>query len=153
MTVLDTAVFIFVAYGVTYGFVESALLWPIRAFLLERADPSLSEGKADVWVFFTQLIYCAYCTGFWAGAAIAVFLAGFGLADFAHAVVWPLFVPGTIALIRAFAPDFLQGDFGRERSIVQEASGPAGDESEASGARSASNGDRAPGDHGPGHEW
>lgn len=96
------------AFGLTYVVVGSSLFAPVRIFL------------ARAHVVFEIFLYCAYCVGFWAGAALyfANHAAWYWLA-FYDSFECGLLVMGAIALTRAFAPDFLAGAYEAERDVLR----------------------------------
>lgn len=91
------AVFLLIAFGVTYVITESVIFVPFRLWIAERA------------VLLKVLVYCAYCTGFWVGAALAPLLLDGSLRGWGGPLVM-----GGVAVMRAFGP-FLEGAYEREQ--------------------------------------
>jgi len=118
---IDIVVFFLIVFGAIYVLVDSFVFAPIRIWL------------ASLHAMLEVFVYCASCTGFWVGG-IAWFLLH---PAWCHAPGWcGLAVMGLIAVVRAFAPDFLLGAWEREHEVVAErrAAGLGGRRSSAGGS-------------------
>lgn len=104
MTWLDLFVFIVASIGIVYGITESVLFMFVRIPLATKSN------------FLKQLLYCAYCVGFWVGVG--------GALVFRHGEFNPLMggflVVGSIAILRGLLPNFLPGATQDERNLVEE---------------------------------
>lgn len=107
---IELATFLLVAFGVVYVLTESVLFASPRIWLASRG------------VMLEVLVYCALCTGFWAGVALElVFAYEWSVQALLVApVLSGTLVMGAISVLRAFAPaDFLQGAWERERPLIE----------------------------------
>lgn len=107
----DAVFHLLASFGVIYVVTESAIFAPARIYLALKS----------VWIEVG--IYCASCTGFWAG--LIVYLAqaveagrwsGWTLLSAAFA---GLIVVGAVQVLRVFG-DFLPGAHDREREIIKQ---------------------------------
>jgi len=97
-----------VVFGLIYVVTESSILAGPRSWLASRG------------LLIEVFLYCAYCVGFWAGALLElVWYRELSLRDLLfNPLLSGCLVMGAIAVIRAFAPAFLQGAWEREKPII-----------------------------------
>lgn len=62
---------------ITFLLVESSLTWPFREWLKKKVVPE----KLDMAWFFTKLLSCGYCTGWWISMGLVSCVDRSGRAD------------------------------------------------------------------------
>jgi hypothetical protein len=112
MIALDYIVFSLVAFGIVYGVVCSSLFALVRI-------------RLSTWSRWLEaFVYCPYCVGFWVGVLLRIVWFG-QLRTWSDAWSIPecgFLAVGAIAILRAFAPNFLVGaDY--ERTVIEELRG------------------------------
>jgi len=108
--VIDLLRFLLVAFGLIYVITESVI------FVHPRLWIALRGTTAEAF------IYCAYCVGFWVGAALRLLEADAATVQqlLFDPVMGGCLVMGGVALVRACAPDvFLRGAWEREQTIIE----------------------------------